>query len=328
MLEDYSKYEKLVYKAIKVANITGGSDPDECKNVAGVANLAYTVEDLRQYGRYELVQALQRYDKYKTQREQKGLSIAKKSTFLFTHLKNLFINLSKKNGSVKRSFLKRSEFEGEKFEECVNYFLTKKKADAAAESIDEILEIKRNPVGLKAVFKENRKILLQKLTEVTSDELKDRMLKNLEENEQILKNLDTMFEPELYNSLNLKGGLMTNEEQVAPETPVEETVAQEAVEAQPEIEKDTFSPANASAEEQPVEAADTQAVKRGRSSAAVGTIRDWKIGRYIKTPTGWMKQTRYENRQKKAAAKQAQAEQETQTAEVSSEQPATEVQPV
>jgi len=98
---DYTKYEKYIYSILGTKDYHSKVGKSKRKvNIYDAKMLGMDFEDLVQQGREFLWEALLRYGK-PTKNGNKPKNVASKSTFVFTHLTNMFKNLGIKASSSK-----------------------------------------------------------------------------------------------------------------------------------------------------------------------------------------------------------------------------------
>lgn len=95
LTEDFKKYEKYIF-SILGTNTHRTKTNNKKVNIYNADRLSMTDEDLIQQGRLFLWEALLNYGKFPEKAKSENRRIASKSTFVFTHIKNMFINLGVK----------------------------------------------------------------------------------------------------------------------------------------------------------------------------------------------------------------------------------------
>lgn len=92
---DFKKYEKYIF-AILATNTHRTKTNNRKVNIYNADRLSMTDEDLIQQGRLFLWEALLNYGKFPEKAKSQNRKIASKSTFVFTHIRNMYINLGVK----------------------------------------------------------------------------------------------------------------------------------------------------------------------------------------------------------------------------------------
>lgn len=95
LTEDFKKYEKYIF-AILSTNTHRTKTKNKKVHIYNADRLSMTDEDLIQQGRLFLWEALLNYGKFPEKAKSENRKIASKSTFVFKHIKNMFINLGVK----------------------------------------------------------------------------------------------------------------------------------------------------------------------------------------------------------------------------------------
>lgn len=96
LTQDFKKYERYIYSILNTnSHRTRTTNPKV--NIYKAESLSMTYEDLVQQGRLFLWEALLNYGKFPVRAKSVDRKIASKSTFVFTHIKNMFINLGVKS---------------------------------------------------------------------------------------------------------------------------------------------------------------------------------------------------------------------------------------
>lgn len=101
LVEDFKKYEKYIYSILGTGTHYTNTKNPKVKIYNAQTALSMTDEDLIQQGRLYLWEALLNYGKFPERVKNKGRKVASKSTFVFTHLRNMFINLGIKTSCKK-----------------------------------------------------------------------------------------------------------------------------------------------------------------------------------------------------------------------------------